>query len=249
MPRRDYNLKASFDAEYYLRPEGRWGHPNTRQGVVLRYNRAVLYDYAVQTAQGIVGAMGWIAPGPSILLFGAGFSWLAEALEDLEFDRVVGIDTSTWIQSVKNSDEVDEIDAAIEAVGLDPNTGEGLEVRNKIRGLAKGPGNRTRASRGCLNENGRTGASRGRIKQALGISGNDLIDWGLTENLAPGFDDAEVLEASSDLDQICTQSVHLVPTLGLGNDQDPILNWKTLADWKALVPSHSWLEAGTYRLL
>jgi hypothetical protein len=249
MPRRDYNLKASFDAEYEIGAEGTWGHPSTRDEVRLHYNRAVMFDGAMNRALRISAAMGWIAPGPTLLIFGSGYGWLAEAFEDLGFTHVVGIDTSSWIQSNKDLDEEAEIDEAITSVGLDPGTGEGALVKARIRGKAKGPGPRTRATRGVLNENGKSGASRGRIKQALGITGNDKIDWGLSEDLAPGLDDAEVVDAASDLDKICTDSAHYVTPLIPVSQQDPVLNWHTLEEWKALVPTHTWIEAGTYRVL
>ena len=214
----------------------------------MAYSRAALYAAAQQRAANIVSAMGWTTPGPSVLVFGCGFGWLAEAFEDLGFDRVVGTDTSAWIQSSKDATEEADIDAAIAAAGLDPSNGHGAEAKAIVSAKGKGLGPRCRASRGLLDEDGSTNQSRGRIRQALDIHGNDLVDWALTDDLARTMSDAEVLESAARLDLIATNSVHLTQTL-LGSNRDVSLNWHTLEEWKALVPAHTWIEAGTYRTL
>jgi hypothetical protein len=216
--------------------------------VRLHYNRAskagaVALDHATKLA----AALGWTPPGLSIGIFGAGFSWTAEALETLGYLTALGLDVSNYIQSEKDNTEDADIDSAITAVGLDPATGEGLDIKNRVVARGGGVGNRTRATRGVLDESGGNPGSRGRIKQALGLSGNDQIEWTLSESVIESLTDGEVLAGSNDLNIIGINVVHFVHTLR--SNQDAGYNWKTLEDWKTLIPGDTFIEAGTYRVL
>lgn len=79
MPLKTWNTKADFDAAYRVGAEGQWGHPSTRPEVKLNYSRFWQMPDARIRVQGIANAMGWTAPGPAMVIVGAGFGWLAEA--------------------------------------------------------------------------------------------------------------------------------------------------------------------------
>lgn len=253
MPVKDWNLKSTWDEAYRIGAEGKIGgyFPSVRDEVVLHYNRAVKRPEADVHAARLAAALGWTAPGPTILIVGAGFGWTAEALEGLGFLTVVGVDTSTFIQGNKDSTEETEIDDALIAVGLDPDVGAGFwdgpAVKARLLAIGGGAGNRSRSSRGVLDEDGSNGGSRGRIKQALGLQGNERIEWVVSEAVLSSLTDAEAIAGSNDLDIIGNNTAHFVHRLKPGGD--PTFNWKTLEEWKLLLPSDTFVQAGTYRVL
>lgn len=249
MPLKTWDTKADWDAAYSFGAEGDIGHPNTRAEVRLHYHRATKGEENADIhASRLAAALGWTAPGDTIAIVGAGFSWTAEALEAIGFLTVIGLDISLYIQAEKNNTEEADFDAEIALVGLDPATGEGLGIKNRLIARGGGAGNRTRAAGGVLDEDGKNGASRGRIKQALGLSGNDRIEWVVSESVLESLTDAEALDASNDADIIGNNTVHFVyPLRASGNHAG--FNWKTLEDWKLLIPGDTFVEAGTYRVL
>lgn len=250
MPLKTWDTKADWDAAYTYNAERDVGHPNTRPAVKLHYNRIFKAGQeAVTHATRLASALGWTPPGDTILIAGAGFGWTPEALEGLGFSTVVGTDVSSYIQGNKSVSEDADIDTAISDVGLDPASGEGLDIKNRILARSGGTGNRTRNSRGVLDENGRNGGSRGRIKQALGLQGNERIEWVVTESVIESLTDAEVLDGSNDAGIIGNNTVHFFYPLRPSGNQLAGFNWKTLEDWKALVPGDTFVEARTYRVL
>lgn len=235
MPRKDWDLKATWDEAYNFGAEGLWGHPNTRPEVRLHYCRGIKRPDADIRADRLATALGWISPGPTIVIVGAGFGWTVEALEDLGFDRVVGLDLSTYINDNHNGTEEAEIDAEISVVGLDPSTGRGAEI--KTRFFDGGP--RGRSSRGVKNESGLTGGSRNRIRQALGLSGGQDIDWAVSESVLESLDDSEAVQVSNVAHNYATNVAHIVYTPRSGQHEG--YNWKTLEDWKLLLPNDTFI--------
>lgn len=249
MPLKTWDLKSDWDAAYSFGAEGDVGRTdNTRAEVRLHYHRATKGgEVSLAHATALMAALGLIPPGPTVLIAGAGFGWTAEAMETLGFSTVVGIDISTYIQDNKGGTEDAEIDVEITAVGLDPTSGEGLDIKNRIVARGGGAGNRSRNSRGVLNENGNSNASRGRIKRALDLQGNERIGWIIIEAVLESLDDTEALDASSTANSYGDNIVHFVYTLRAR--QDVGFNWKTLEDWKTLIPGDTFVEAGSYRVL
>jgi hypothetical protein len=250
LPLKTWDLKSDWDTAYSFGAEGDLGHPNTRAEVRVHYHRASKAGaQSLDHATKLAAALGWTPPGDTILIAGAGFGWTPEALESIGFTTVVGTDVSTYIQGNKDGDEDAELDAEIALVGLDPATGEGLDIKNRIIARGGGSGNRTRNSRGVLNENGQNGGSRGRIKQALGLSGNERIEWVVSESVIESLTDAEAIDASDDADIIGNNTVHFIYPLRTNGNQQAGFNWKTLENWKLLIPGDTFVEAGTYRVL
>ena len=246
MPFKQYLTKQSFDEDYDIGAEPN-GHPNTRPEVRLHYCRAVLFPVAQQRAQGIMTAMGWTAPGPVLVIVGAGFGWLAECFEALGFTRVVGIDTSPYIQSDKNNSETADYDAAILLVGLDPLVGAGAQVKADL--IARtGSGPRTRATRGVLNQDGGTNQSRNAIRSALGLSGNTQPDRLLSDDMIAELTDAEFVTLSTRLKAWVPNLAHLVRTRGSGQVEGSF-NQHTLEEWKALSPLDTFIDKSTFRKL
>ena len=245
MPLKDWNLKATFDEAYSFGAEGDVGHPNTRPEIRLHYHRAIKWPQARQRATRLAQALGWSAPGPVMVVLGAGFSWLPEAFEvDHGFTHIVGVDISNYIQNNLAGTEEGEIDAEIAAVGLDPNSGEGLAIKNK---LFDG-GNRVRASRGVLNSAGRTQQERNAVRNALGLQGNTQPDLILTESVIESLTDQEFVDESARLRAWTPLIIHFVVTTRPGQTPGDF-NWHTLAEWKTLGPLDTFVEETTFNVL
>lgn len=124
-----YDTKADFDAAYSFRVERYFGgHPNTRPEVRVNYHR-----WAVKPI--LADMWNRLAPILSIpttnasLIVGAGFGWGIEAFKVATgVTNAVGIDISDYIAAEQSNTEEAELRTAITAVGLDPDTGRGLEL-------------------------------------------------------------------------------------------------------------------------
>ncbi len=178
----------------------------------------------------------------TIALVGVGMGWEAERLDDLGYNAI-GIDTSTWVQSVQGTVEDTEIDAAITDSGLNPTVGEGLRLR-ALMGTGV-----VRTQHTVLDENMLTNRSRGVVKQALGLSGNTKIDWVISMNILPGLDDTEIVSASTEVRKVATNVAHYTSVFKPEGRSHPDSSWKTLEQWKVLLPDDLLVEAGTYRVL
>lgn len=244
MPFKDFNTKQAFDESYSLGVDYNPPRYDNPPLIKLGYHRAVLRSGANAKAIGISNAMGWTAPGPSIVIVGAGFGWLAEAFEDLGFTHVLGIDISAYIQSEKDNTEETEIDMILTAAGLDPLTGPGQQIKGQVFD----GGNRSRASRGVLNANASINSHRNTIRQALGLSGNQRPDILLSESVLENFTDQEAIDNTAAIRDWGPALVHYVVTTRPGNIPGAF-NWKTLQEWKALVSLDTFIEAGTFAVL
>lgn len=245
MPRKTYNTKADWDADYEFgaEPEGR---PAGRAEIRLHYNRATFLPYATYRAKKLVELFAWPL-STNILIVGGGYGWTAEVLENVHgYTNIVTTDTSPHVQGNQDASEESEIDAAIAAAGLDPAIGEGLTKKNQLHT----PGNRRRHSRSVEDELLNNNGSRNRIKNILGS-----MDVAISEDVVATLDDAEVVQAAGWIDDVDTglQVIHLTSELDQAKldsgRQDPIFNWKTLADWKLLVPGDTWVSLNTWEVL
>ena len=80
--------------------------------------RALELNAARHRAGVLVAALGLTA-ADRLAIVGAGFGWLQEALEErLPGIVCVSVETSPWIQSVKDQTETAELGALIQAAGI-----------------------------------------------------------------------------------------------------------------------------------
>ena len=226
-----YDLAYRLDAE----PDG---HPNTREGITLHYNRYVLYPEMVRRAQAFISILG-LTTADRILLVGCGFGWTAEALTGMGY-TVIGTDISPFIQGNKSLSEDEDISAAISAVGLDPTQGNGLTHFHRLRG----DGVRTRAN--VLNEDSSSNSSRNRVRNALGSNPTIAI----TEDIVTSLTDSECAALQTNILRYAAglRVCHFVTELA--NPNPPFnFNSKTLAEWKAVFPTATIIADGyVYRV-
>ena len=222
-----FDLAYSIDAE----PEG---HPNTRDGIKLHYNRYAVYPIMLARAQKFIEVMG-LTTSDLIVIVGCGFGWTVEALQSFGM-TVVGCDTSPYIQDSKGLTEDPDIDAAVRKVGLDPASGIGMVHFNRLKNSGG-----TRAKTNVLNQNSSSNQSRVVVRNALGGRPTVVI----TEDVMPSLTDAECLTLQLNLEQYATgvRICHLITELA--NPNPPFnLNSKTGEDWKLLLPNSTIIPIG-----
>lgn len=100
-----------------------------------------------------------------------------------------------------------------------------------------------------LNADVSAGNGRAAVKQALGITGNNKASYMITEELITLLDDTECTQLSSFLNDLANQVVHYTSEIRPNNPQDPDYNWKTLEDWKLLLPADLFISAHDYRVV
>jgi hypothetical protein len=81
--------------------------------------------------------------------------------------------------------------------------------------------------------------------QAVGLPNNGKFDWVITEDVLPILDDAECVILSNALRNFATNLAHWVSVMPSVGQGDPRLNWKTLQDWKLLLPLDKVVQRGT----
>ena len=79
------------------------------------------------------------------------------------------------------------------------------------------------------------------------------ISFVITETVLESLEDAEAtaLSVAGHAFPGQVNVIHMVYTLSATNPdaQDPAFNWKTLADWKLLIPADVFIDASTYEVL
>ena len=238
MPLLDLNLAQTWRQMYDFNAEP-GGHPPTRAGVRIGYLRCVGLPLARYQVNQIVSAFDWsTAPAPALLIFSAGFGFHIEAFKELpQFAAaiIIGVDTSTYINTAKTQTETADIDTAISAAGLNPSASDGLTIKNRLLSGDGWSGARSKLAANILNEAMANNASRGRVRTAL----NAQPFVTLSIDTLHLYADSEITTAASRIAQIDTSGAfyHLVtPAREFGQPQG--LNWKTEAAWQAFLPTH-----------
>lgn len=226
--------------------EGEWGHPNTRDEVRLVYARKHVVPILRERWAWLVPLLG-LTSTSSVCLIGAGYGYSLEILAELGITRVIGTEPSTLRTKASQSEDAD-IQAAIQAVGLTIATGDGLTLYNALRDRP-GTARCTRAS-DLLNEDMSSAASRNRVRNALSAKGGASWDV-ITENVLTVLSDAECVTLSTRAHQLSGVSrvIHLVSTTMASGFQNPIYNWKTMQQWKALLPLDIFVSVYTQEMV
>lgn len=100
-----------------------------------------------------------------------------------------------------------------------------------------------------VNADVNSATGRRAVRQQFG-SANAVIDWAVTCTILPVLTDGEVAPFCSSVRNVANNVVHwLTPLLQGPPAQDPRLNWKTLATWKALVTPDYVVHEGTAVIL
>lgn len=214
--------------------EGAWGHPNTRESVRLTYARYHVLPELRRRWAWLVPLLG-LTPQSSICLIGCAYGYSLEVLaEDHGITRVIGTEPTAALRAKMSQSEDAEIQAAIEKVGLEITSGDGLRLYGALRprpGQARSP-----KAADVLNEDLSSAPSRNRVRQALQGKGGTTWDV-ITENVLTVLSDQECQTVSARAQSLAgiNRLIHLVSTTSPGNI--PGYNWKDTQGWKALLPN------------
>lgn len=212
MPRKNWDSQSDWDSEYSIRVD----NPRERLG----YSRDTMYqpgtrwDSVTPVYTALTAAAGW-ALDTRILVLGCAHGWGMEALEALGYTAVFGADSSSHLQ------------ARAGTLATRANENESLLASQiSIQQVVNGP-----SARAVFRDHGRV-----------------LFDVAISERVVESYDDAEILAmrdvVGADLLTPSGVFAHIISTIPVG--EDPALrpgswpahyNWKTLADWKSLLPS------------
>ncbi len=151
----------------------------------------------------------------SILVVGCGYGSLMKVLADSGITNAYGLEPGSWIQD--------------NLVSFQPDP----DIRSRIGDDWIGSG----TEQATLN--------------ALGATGQAKFKFVIDEDAATAHTDAELplfiasLEdrLQGNLEGLKVRIVHMVSVLRVEQGPgDSSQNWKTLADWKAVAPSHTWVD-------
>jgi hypothetical protein len=228
--------KALFDLAYEFNAEP-MGHPNTRPGIRLHYNRYVMFPEMLKRARFFVSHFGLTA-NDRVLVVGCGFGWTVEALQSLGIETI-GTDVSDYIFNTKDQSEDADIADAISAVGLNPASGEGLVHFNRLRSAQRTSGT-------VLKEDSASNKSRNTVKRALSSDPTLII----TEDLVTSLSDSECAQVQSFIENYAAPRIcHFVTEFA--NPEAPFFfNSKSIEEWKAIFPTSTIIADGyVYRVL
>ena len=198
-----------------------------RWEVRVHYVRALELNAARHRSKVLTAAVGLTATD-RVAIIGAGFGWLQEALEEqLPGIECVSVETSSWIQSVKDQTETAELDALIQAAGILPvEMGYGAAMARLNDGGLK-------ARRELLDEDVTSGQGRSKIKAKVKAKGVPTkFTWAVSEHTLEWLDDAEAQALDAGMHALAPNVCHLL------REYDPrqasITEPGTLSNWKWL---------------
>lgn len=236
MPLINRSLKSFWDDLFEIDAESAWPTPPGRSQVDLNYHKFVIFPRDRTIGTNIKQALDWDNTTRTYVV-GCGFGWVIEVLEDeLGLSSVVGNETSTYIQTNKSINEDTDIQAAIEGVGLATNVGDGLTLFNTFR---NGGNPRSARAADISDSDLVTGIAQRAERDRIGGPGFELLTY---DGFLNTLNDAEAIDYSTRLNGMNAARVshHVFPGF---------LNGHTLEEWKLLIPSDTFVEANTYRVL
>jgi hypothetical protein len=150
-----------------------------------------------------------------VLVIGCGFGFLLEYLIDAGIPDVWGIDPGDWYWDAANDGE----------------------WRSDVKPLV-------------ANDWIGSGTEQASLQALPGVSGQAKFTWIVDEDAATMHTDAELpafITACEDRLQgnVKGRIIHIVTPLRFTGPGDSAVNWKTMAEWKAIAPDHNWVDART----
>ena len=182
--------KADYDAAYSIRAERHFGGaPNAMDG---RAEVRVNY-HKVFMAPSLANRWARLAPilnlqsTDDICVAGCGFGWGVDGIIAATGADVVGVDISDYIAAEQSNTETTELRAAVSAVGLDPDSGRGLELMGFL------DDNLPRANIVILQSDMSTSNERQQIRAALGGSWPNVVIF--EDMVDDTFTDTDIINA------------------------------------------------------
>lgn len=234
--------KANFDKAYVFDASGWWyainggSSPGGEPSVYLNYNRFVKIGDSATTAAVLASILN-IQGTESIGMIGAGYGWVGEKmLEMFPNLEIVCVDTSPWIQGNKATTEEQDVIDALDAAGITDPTRRQFWIDN----LSDGG---TRARIDIWDYDLTHAGDRNKLLSRISGSSFDHL---ITLDVLPWATDNEMVILSSEMHKLTSNVWHWVtPFMADQQNQpepSPVYNWHTLAEYKALMPSDTFID-------
>jgi hypothetical protein len=170
------------------------------------------------------------------------------ALWEHSVQLIQGIENSPYIQSNLTINEDADIQAAIEAVGLDIGTGDGLTIFNALRD----DGNPRALYPTRIHDTDVSSKPQmNQLRSLLGGPGSDVLTYEFELNK---LTDQEAIDLSVNLRRLQpARLIHFINPLwdhtDLPGGGEVDLNAKTAEEWKTILPDDSFIELQGYRFV
>ena len=213
MPLKTWDTKADFDACYNigLEPDG---HPNTRPEVRGNYERRALFNAADHRLDSVTPRWTKLLDeyqwplDTSILVLGCGFGWAIEFLEARGYTDVWGVDSSAYIQSMK--DTINPGDGIAHSLVPDKISPADLTVPSEVNSFLQEAGHQSGFQ--------------------VVVTEHVLSSW--SDEEVTGM--SAFLRGLKLVSQNGGAVIHLEQD---GDARLPGFNWHTIAEWQALLPN------------
>jgi len=198
-----------------------WGtHAHLQTEVRVHYVRHMEMPAARRRADTLIRAISLTA-ADKLALVGAGFGWLQEALEEkLPGIECVSVETSSYIQSVKDDSEFVELDAAVQAAGF-------LPVESIYTGAMNYLSDGIKSRRSLHDENVSRAVDRNRVEDQLSFGS---FTWAITEHVMEWLTDREANDLDKDMQRMAPNVCHMIREYDVRNAT--ISEPGTLSNWK-----------------
>jgi hypothetical protein len=241
--------KAYWDSLYDIGAEGAWGHPSTRQEVRLQFHKFTTLEIDRHNAQKLAEALGYTA-ATRLCVYGCGFGWILQGFWELGIMSVQGIENSSYVRANLAINEDDDIQAAIELVGLNISTGDGLTLFNAMRDSGNPRGMMpVRVREVDISSN----QAMNQLRQIMGGAGCEVLTYG--QYAIQRHDNQQAVELRDNLDKLQPARIsHFInPPAAVWDDPfggAPIaLNNKTGEEWQVHLPNDTFVEESTFRVV
>lgn len=194
--------KEDFDNNYSIRIERYLpgGVDLSRPEVRVGYARCMMKQYLDERWDAVAPHLGLDATS-IVVVVGAGFGWGVERLIEITGCTAVGLDISDYVHSVKDTNEIADLEERIVAAGLDLQSERAQEILS-VYGDAN-----PRCRVNVVNEDLMSVHSRNAVRNEIG---NQLPTHVITEDMIQEFTDQEVLDWAAEAEKFGVEIIHIM---------------------------------------
>lgn len=249
MPLYSLDTKEYWDYQYFWRSERDLGDKEGgRPEVRLNYHKYHGVPLAREHAAQIAAVFSWDI-NTRLCVYQCGFGWVLMGFWEQGVQTLQGIENSPYIQANLTINEDADLQAVIEAVGLETVSGRGQVLFNTYRD----EGNPRALQPTRIRDTDITSNQQmNQLRQLLGGAGCEVLTYG--EFPLNRLTDAEAIDLSDNLDKLQpARIIHFINPLWteaeLPGGGTVTLNAKTGEDWKLVLPNDTFIELGNYRVV
>lgn len=249
MPLYPLDTKEYWDYQYFwIGDRGFPGKPGDQPTVRTNYHKFRNLPLAQEQAAAIASTFGWDI-NTQLCVYQCGFGWILQGFWQQGIQLVQGIENSPYIQANLTINEDVDLQAVIEAAGLNIVTGRGGLMFESFRDGGNPRGlHPTRVRDIDITSN----QQMNQLRNILGGAGCEVLTYG--EFPLNRLTDAEAIDLSDNLNRLQpNRIIHFINPLWteaeLPGGGTVELNAKTGEEWKLVLPNDTFIELGNYRVV